>query len=550
MLESLIRIQLEYFKRQSGRLIPALILCVLCSPGMMTAQAENPVFSITQAELRDQISFLASDELEGRDTGSRGYAIAALYAVTQFKMSGIEPLITDKKGIKSYFQSVPFFSYDIGEKSVFTIGANDTVTSLFHTGSMVLFRSPSLNTCLFVDEHPVFLGYGIDDPEIGWSDYAHVDVKGKVIVMCGGAPSRDGNPVFPADKDSFYRNFGRSANARVISAVKHGVSALVFVPDPQMAKNWAALSSSMARRQFVLPLENNRRIDFPAIIFMHPDALTTMLDHAGYEWTYGDEKYKSAVLENIKVSCSIERVHEEEISCKNIVALLPGTDPQLREEYIVLHAHLDHLGINKRGQVMNGADDDASGCAAVLEVAEALSLRPAKRSFIFVLFTGEEKGTLGSHWFVNNLPVPQGRIVFNAAVDMIGRKSNQKPDVIYVVADGAGKEDLINIAKRVNDARIQAAVDFSLNKNDPDGHIMRCDLQPFLSKNITSLLFTRGFMPPVYHNPRDDAETLNYDKIEKAARLLYLVLSEAGNKVESSEPEGAEMKASSVIFEF
>lgn len=113
---------------------------------------------------------------------------------------------------------------------------------------------------------------------------------------------------------------------------------------------------------------------------------------------------------------------------------------------------------------------------------------------------------------------------------MIGRKSRGKPDVIYVVAEGAGKESLLDIAKRANESRVQADIDFSLNETDLDGHIMRCDTRPFLHKNITSLLFTRGFMSPVYHNPRDDADTLNYEKIEKASRLLYLVLSEAGNK--------------------
>jgi Zn-dependent M28 family amino/carboxypeptidase len=202
----------------------------------------------------------------------------------------------------------------------------------------------------------------------------------------------------------------------------------------------------------------------------------------------------------------------------------------LKEEYIVLHAHLDHLGVASNGQVMNGADDNASGCAVVLEVAEALAMKPTKRSFLFVLFTGEEKGTLGSEWFVDNLPVPREKIVLNAAIDMIGRKSNGMPDVIFVAADGPGKESLFDIAERANASRVHADIDFSLNESDPDGHILRCDLRPFLSKGITSLLFTRGFMSPVYHHPRDDAETLNYDKVAKASRLLYMVLQEAGNR--------------------
>jgi len=511
-------------------IIALLMVQLLCIPTMVSAQEEDPLHSITKAELRDQIFFLASDELEGRDTGSQGFAIAALYAVTQFKMSGLEPLIVDGSGEKTFYQSVPFSSYDISNESAFTINSDAGEIKLFHAEKMIIYSNPSPDKNIFVDESPVFLGYGIDDPEIGWSDYEGMDVRGKVVFLYGGAPSKEGKPFFSPEKDRFYRNFGRSANARVVNTLKHGTSAVVFVPDPQMAKYWSELSSSMIERQFALRLKGKRRVDFPAIFFMHPDAVTEMMKNAGCDWTYGDYDYKPAVLKKIKVSCSVERNKEEETICKNVVAMLPGIDPQLKDEYIILHAHLDHLGVNNSGQVMNGADDNASGCAVVLEIAEALAMKPAKRSFIFVLFTGEEKGTLGSEWFVDNLPVPQEQIILNAAVDMIGRKSNGMPDVIYIAADGPGKDSLFDIAKRANEAQVQAAIDFSLNKDDLDGHILRCDLRPFLFKDITSLLFTRGFMSPVYHHPGDDAETLNYGKIVKASRLLYLVLAEVGNK--------------------
>ncbi|MFC2165997.1 M28 family peptidase [Acidobacteriota bacterium] len=529
MFKHCMKITFSSSKRSLVSVIALLLVLLLCIPGVIAAQEEDPLESITKAELRDQIFFLASDELEGRNTGSKGFAMAALFAVTQFKMSGLEPLIVDRDGKKIFFQSVPFSSYDINNKSTFTISSSVGETNLFHADRMVIYSNPSVGKNIFVDENPVFLGYGIDDPEMGWSDYDDVDVRGKVVFLYGGAPSKDGKPYFSPEKDKFYRHFGRSANARIVNALKYGVSAVVFVPDPQMAKYWSDLSSSMMERQFAIQLKENRRADFPAIFFMHPDAVTDMLKNAGYNWTYGDHDYKPAVLENIKVSCSVEKDNEDKTICKNVVAMLPGTDPELKEEYIVLHAHLDHLGVTSNGQVMNGADDNASGCAVVLEIAEALAMKPTQRSFIFVLFTGEEKGTLGSEWFVDNLPVPQKQIVLNAAIDMIGRKSNGMPDVVYIVAEGAKKDSLFDIAKRTNEARIHADIDFSLNEMDLDGHILRCDLRPFLFKNITSLLFTRGFMSPVYHHPKDDADTLNYDKILKASRLLYLVLSEAGN---------------------
>jgi hypothetical protein len=511
-------------------IVASLIIILLSIPVTLLTQEKSPLYSITREELRDHIFFLASDELEGRDTGSEGFAIGALYAVSQFKQSGLEPLIVGKDGKRTFFQDVPFISYYVGKNTALTISSDAGEIKLFHPDKMLLFQNQSVEKNILVDEHPVFLGYGIDDPAIGWSDYNNVDVRGKVVFIVGGAPSKNGKPLFPPDVDEFYRNFGKSANLRVVSAMKHGASAIFFVPDPEMAKNWSYFPSSLIRKQFSLLLEVNQSAENLAIFIIHPDAVAEMLKNAGYSWTYGDYDYKPAILENIRVSCTVARDEEKAVTCKNIIAMLPGTDPKLKDEYIVVNAHLDHLGINSGGEVMNGADDDASGCAVVLEVAEALAMKPAKRSFIFVLFTGEERGALGSEWFISNPPVPKEQIVLGAAVDMVGRKSRDLPDAIFIVADGEGKESLLDIAKRTNESTIKADIDFSLNKRDLEGHIMRCDLKSFMTKGIPSVLFTRGFMPPNYHSSDDDAETLNYNKVEKAARLLYLLLEEVGNR--------------------
>lgn len=165
-------------KKRPVRVIAAFMFILLCILVMISAQEKDPLHSITGEELRDQIFFLASDELEGRDTGSEGFAIAALYAVTQFKRSGLEPLIVGRDGKKTFFQSVPFSSYDTSNQSAFSISSSAGETKLFHTDKMVVFRNPSMGKNIFVDESPVFLGYGIDDPEIGWSDYDNVDVRG------------------------------------------------------------------------------------------------------------------------------------------------------------------------------------------------------------------------------------------------------------------------------------------------------------------------------------------------------------------------------------
>ena len=145
MFEHYIKIALISSKRKILPVIASLMCILLCVPVMISAQDEEPLYSITKEELRDQIFFLASDELEGRDTGSEGFAMAALYTVTQFKMFGLEPLIAGKNGEKTFYQSVPFISYDISNKSAFTISSTAGETKLFHADMMLLFRNPSIN---------------------------------------------------------------------------------------------------------------------------------------------------------------------------------------------------------------------------------------------------------------------------------------------------------------------------------------------------------------------------------------------------------------------
>ena len=216
--------------------VASLVFFFSCITVTVLAQEKDPLDSITRAELRDQIFYLASDELEGRDTGSEGFAVASQYAVTQFKMSGLEPLIFGADGKKTFFQAVPFSCYDISRKTVFTISSNAGETEVFHPDRMLMYRNSSMEKTVFADENPVFLGYGIDDPEIGWSDYDDVDVRGRVVFIVGGAPSKDGEPFFPPEKDRFYKGFGRSANACSATSSRSSVSPAPSALDPGSAE--------------------------------------------------------------------------------------------------------------------------------------------------------------------------------------------------------------------------------------------------------------------------------------------------------------------------
>lgn len=508
-----------------ARLLVSLVGAVFLSaaPPM---ESQDPVLSITAAELRHHVFFLASDELEGRDTGSRGYDIAATYAITQFRSGGLMPAISGANGKPSYEQQVPLVSYLVGKRSALTVRTASGTLTFLHPDDMVLFLDAPGSERL-QEAALAFVGYGIDDPEAGWSDYRGVDVRGKAVLAMAGTPRRGGKPVFPPEKEATYRNLFSSVNDKIRWAADRGVAALILVADREVAAAWRGqIVDRVIRRQFGYRGELGGTAQGLRIYFLRPEAASRVLDAASVSFADGDADYRPRVLPGFGVSGTVEREDAREMTGRNVVALLPGTDPVLRDEYIVVDAHLDHLGLRGDGVPRNGADDDASGCAVVLEVAEALALKPARRSYLFALFTAEERGILGSAWFLAHSPIPRGRIVLNAAADMLGRRSEGKPDVIFVTSGTPDRERLSQAVARAMASGSDVAVDLLTDEADLQG----CDTRPFLLRGIPSLLFSRGWLPPFYHSPDDDAETLDYHKITGAGRLIYRVLHDLGNR--------------------
>ena len=244
----------------------------------------------------------------------------------------------------------------------------------------------------------------------------------------------------------------------------------------------------------------------------------------------GTGTYTPGLLEGVQVSLEMRHNVEPGYSSPNVVGLLRGSDPVLKDEYVVVTAHLDHVGIQD-GVVFNGADDNASGSAAVLEAAEAAAMMSLRRSVIFVLLTGEEKGMQGSTTFAANPPVPIESIVLNINLDMVGRNSPDFPDVLLALASENGSPQLLDLIRKANDAGVGAPLDWRLNEGeDPHNHVQRSDQMAFMQRGIPAILITRGFMGPDYHEATDDPETINYEKVLQAARLTFALTVEAANR--------------------
>ncbi|NIO33179.1 MAG: M28 family peptidase [Gemmatimonadetes bacterium] len=506
------------------------LLVPTCAP--QAQEWVGPLESITEAELRDHIHYLASDFLEGRDSNAEGYMLAAHYGAILFGAAGLEPMFTDSSGAPTFFQQIAFTSARVGGASAMRAtveGASKNYSLGEEFLALQLFGGGELS----LEEEPIFLGYGIEAPDHGWNDYEGMDVSGKIAVIVPGAPTRNGEPVLPPDQHAVYSNLGRSANARVMSAIEHGVSTLVVVVDSASTGLWDEVTRMMNQPSVRpmpsgAPQEGGERSSAWIVMIKAPQAVD-LLSGTGYDPVSGGGPCTPGPLNGVSIALDLKQDVERAFSAPNVVALLPGTDSILKDEYIVVTAHLDHVGI-RNGQIYNGADDNASGSAAVLEAAEAAALAPAKRSIIFVLLTAEEKGLLGSMYFADNPPVPIEDIVLNINLDMVGRNSPDWPESLLAMGSENRRPELLQLIRDVN-ARVGANLDWRLNEgSDPHAHVQRSDQLALMQKGIPAILITRGFMGPDYHRPSDDPETINYPKVLQAARLAYALALEAANR--------------------
>ncbi len=512
-----------------------VVLGILGSVACGQAQSiSNALESITEAELRDHIYFLAADLLEGRDAGTPGYQLAAEYSAIHLEQAGLETMFTDSAGSPSYFQQIQFATSALNDRTSLVVHTGGSERTLVRGEDYVIQEFMASGADRNTFETPVFLGYGIEEPDLGWNDYEGLDAKGKIGVMIVGAPVRNGDPVLPPELHQLYSSLQQSANARFQAAMNHGVTTVVVILDEDSAGLWE-LIKSQASNPSIRPMTETPHGNVPApsfseLVLMKPETAVDLLAGIDVELETGEGQYTTGPMEGVQLSLETRHDLEPGYSSPNVVGLLPGTDPVLKDEYIVITAHLDHVGI-QNGAIFNGADDNASGSAAVIEAAEAAAMAPGKRSMIFVLLTAEEKGLLGSMAFASSPPVPIDQIVLNINLDMVGRNSRDFPDVLLAMGSENGRADLLEMIREVNEGGIHAPLDWRLNEGpDPHNHVQRSDQMSFMQRGIPAILITRGFMGPDYHEPSDDPDTINYEKVLHATRLTFGLAIEAANR--------------------
>jgi hypothetical protein len=510
----------------------AFFALLLLAPGVRAQGTTSPMESITEAELRDHVFFLASDFLRGRQTSSDAFRVAAEYSAVHLRQSGLQTLYADSSGAPSFFHNVQFVYSRVSRSATMTIHTEGPELALAYGDGFQLQEVMATGADRSIDDTPVFVGYGIEEPELGWNDFEGLDLDGRVAVMVAGAPTNNGEPILPAEQSRRYGDLGGSISRRVESAMSRGVTTLIVVIDQGSTDYWEMMSRRFRGPSTRVASEGQEGDPVPALselILLKPETSVGLLAGTGFDPISGEGEYTTGPMEGVRVSLTIPHDVEPAFTSPNVVGLLPGTDPALKEEYIVVTAHLDHLGV-RSGNVFNGADDNASGSAAVLEVAEAMAMDPGRRSVLFVLLTGEEMGLLGAFAFAGNPPVPTDQMVLNINLDMVGRNSPSFPDALLALGSEQGRAGLLEMIREVN-GEVGAPLDLRLNGgDDAHGYLERSDQFAFMQKGIPAILITRGFTGGDYHRPTDDPETINYQKVLRAARSTLALVQEAANR--------------------
>jgi len=482
--------------------------------------AQTPARAPGQERMRADLEFLCSPPLEGRASLSRGADAAAWFLAAEMRKAGLAP--PDGSSYLQHFDLVPLRL----DRERSTVLVRRGGSEQRFSPAAVFFPDPAREIDLTLDV--VFAGFGITAPEFGYDDYAGLDVRGKAVLVFDHEP-REGDPLSAFHGTGF--TLHAHAWTKTRNAEQHGAAAVLLVTEPVNAHRSAprapdranAPPQALARSELNIP-----RFTLPA------EAAAALLETTGRapaEWQREIERAMqpaSRPLPGVIVSLRAANGDATAQPSWNVAGLLPGTDPRLRGETILVTAHYDHLG-DQNGKPYPGANDNGSGIAAMLEAARLLADRPLPRSVLFVAFGSEEQLMLGSYHYVAHplRPLETTRAVLN--LDMVGRNEAHTPESEGAYEVTAGRSDQLNLvgaafsadlARLLEREGTRAGVALS-DKFDRDSSmraLFRCDHLPFLQKGIPAVWIFGGFHPG-YHEPADTIDRLDFDKLSRAVSL-------------------------------
>lgn len=504
---------------------------------------------ITADQIKEYLYYIASDEMEGRDTPSRGLDNAAKFLASKLAQWRLKP--AGDEG--TYFQKIAL-RRDLIDQAQSVVVLNGQ-TQAFGSDYIPFAKSVDVTSQI------VFAGNGWFVKSKNIDAYKGIDAKGKIAVIFGPVNAFP-RGIGPSDLTG--KN-GEDWMSPGEYAIKQGVAALVVVPDVHFVNNWERNRRRMTERGSTLveKLHIARGPQIPGIIASHKLAELLLQGEqpnsaALFEAaTAGEMPAPFAMNSQKQLRIKVEEV-KDPIWTQNVVALFEGSDPVLKQEYVALGAHYDHVGVVGQGdgdRIYNGADDDGSGTTALLAIAEALAKTPTrpKRSILFVWHSGEEKGLWGSRYFVEYPTVRLDKIVAQINIDMIGRSKKEGdtnprnrsltgPHEIYVIGSRMMSTELGDLVESVNKGYLNLSYNYLYdNPADPNRFFYRSDHYHYARKGIPIVFFFDGEHED-YHQPTDSPDKIDYQKMEKVTRTVFMTMLEIANrpvrlKVDKPMPE-------------
>lgn len=481
--------------------------------------------------LRPLVEVLASDSLEGRETGELGQRKAADFIARQFKALGL-PTEGDRN---TYFQAI-HLQRETWKNISLTVGEQ----AFKNRTDFYVYPGYNPSNPLLNLKEVVFVGYGIEDP--AYNDYGKTDVAGKAIIFYDGEPMDNAGKSL-ITKSEFRSSWSLDWKRKVQLAQSKGAT-MVFIVDTHFGesiKTNRKLTSTYGWEPVNANAEG-KTIDFVNSMFVSPSVAAAILgkkadkaDEAIADLRSGD-KFKP-----VKVKSKIEVRLDKEIKTlegSNVIGFIEGSDPNVKNEYVFVTAHYDHLGKPDSSVIYYGADDNASGTAGVIEIARAFAEAKRKgvgpkRSVVCMLVSGEEKGLLGSQFYVQFPLFPLSKTVVDINIDMIGRVDDRhtgNPNYIYVIGSDRLSSDLHTINEQVNKEFTQLELDYKYNDpNDKNRYYERSDHYNFALRGIPAIFYFNGTHPD-YHKPTDTVDKIDFNALAKRTQLAFHTAWEVANR--------------------
>ncbi|MFQ6114989.1 MAG: M28 family peptidase, partial [bacterium] len=470
------------------------------------------------------LNFLASDELEGRATGNRGLKIAAKFLASQYKLAGL----TSVPGQDSMLQKFFILQSSIDTTTSLSVSLNSFGAQISYRFSLNHdFWMPTYGGASYTVAAPVvFAGYGLKDDSTGYNDFKGLRVKGKILMVFADTPE------FMKSEEQIkmpeHRRLRELRKKKVRTAQDHGAVAILMISKSAVPVQVNRFKKWHTRPHYTL---TGRPQPLPQFIISE-DLADAILSASAWtakklrENISATSKPNSFLVKGTSMILDV-KIHAEIKETQNVVAYLQGSDPEVNHEVIALGAHYDHLGKDKAGNVFNGADDDGSGTTAMLEIARAFAKNPIRprRSLLFISHCGEERGLLGSDYYTAHPLVPLKDTIALLNMDMIGRNNENS---VYIIGSDFLSRELHEINEAAN-ATVGLELDYTYNSvKHPDRFYYRSDHYNFAKQGIPIIFYFAGLHRD-YHKATDTVDKINFAKMQKIGRLVYLTAWKVAN---------------------